>query len=128
MVLVVGEWSTFIWKIRHFCAIRRPMAHEDMSPDAHRPPRRSSVNGHIATVFGCTGFLGRYVVSKLAKQGTHVVIPYRDEDSHIHLKLTGDLGQITPLEFDLKDRQTLVECVRHSDIVYNLIGRNYETK
>ncbi|RUS17449.1 hypothetical protein BC938DRAFT_476261, partial [Jimgerdemannia flammicorona] len=31
-------------------------------------------------------------------------------------------------EFDLKDRQTLVECVRHSDIVYNLIGRNYETK
>lgn len=25
----------------------------------------SSTNGHIATVFGCTGFLGRYVVSKL---------------------------------------------------------------
>lgn len=28
---------------------------------------RSSTNGQIATVFGCTGFLGRYVVLKLGK-------------------------------------------------------------
>ncbi|RUS16462.1 hypothetical protein BC937DRAFT_91171 [Endogone sp. FLAS-F59071] len=89
---------------------------------------RSSVSGHTATVFGCTGFLGRYIVSKLAKQGTQVVVPWRDEDSKRHLRVTGDLGQVVPLEFDLKNRQTLVECVRHSDVVYNLIGRDYETK
>lgn len=28
----------------------------------------------------------------------------------------------------MKDKDSLVECVRHSDIVYNLIGRDYETK
>ncbi|KAI7862325.1 hypothetical protein BDF14DRAFT_1886201 [Spinellus fusiger] len=89
---------------------------------------RSSTNGHIATVFGCTGFLGRYVVSKLAKQGTQVVVAYRDPDETRHLKVTGDLGQIIPMEFDLKNKQTLEECVRHSDIVYNLVGRDYETK
>ncbi|KAG0754539.1 hypothetical protein G6F62_010083 [Rhizopus arrhizus] len=89
---------------------------------------RSSTNGHIATVFGCTGFLGRYVVNRLAQQGTQVVVAYRDPDEARHLKVTGDLGQIVPLEFDLRNKEQLRECVRHSDIVYNLIGRDYETK
>ncbi|KAG0789356.1 hypothetical protein G6F22_006733 [Rhizopus arrhizus] len=89
---------------------------------------RSSTNGHIATVFGCTGFLGRYVVNRLAQQGTQVVVAYRDPDEARHLKVTGDLGQIVPLEFDLRNKEQLAECVRHSDIVYNLIGRDYETK
>lgn len=42
--------------------------------------------------------------------------------------MTGDLGQIVPLEFDLRNKEQINECVRHSDIVYNLIGRDYETK
>jgi hypothetical protein len=32
---------------------------------SYGPPGRSAVTGHVATVFGCTGFLGRYLVSKL---------------------------------------------------------------
>jgi len=86
------------------------------------PAGRSAVTGHVATVFGCTGFLGRYLVSKLgairspppllhvhkssyanrrvgrtAKAGTQVIIPYRDEDDKRHLKVTGDLGQIVSM-------------------------------
>jgi NADH dehydrogenase (ubiquinone) 1 alpha subcomplex subunit 9 len=81
------------------------------------------------TVFGCTGFLGRYVVNKLARKGTQVVVPFRGEDDEKrHLKLMGDLGQVVPLRFDLRDPASLVECVRHSDTVYNLIGRDYQTK
>ncbi|KAH9080222.1 NADH dehydrogenase [Lactarius deliciosus] len=92
------------------------------------PPGRSAVTGHVATVFGCTGFLGRYLVAKLAKAGTQVVIPYRDEDEKRHLKVTGDLGQIVSLEWDIRNEEQIAECVRHSDIVYNLVGRDYETK
>ncbi|KAI0786871.1 NADH dehydrogenase [Abortiporus biennis] len=91
-------------------------------------PGRSSTTGQIATVFGCTGFLGRYVVAKLAKSGTQVVIPYREEDEKRHLKVTGDLGQIVSMEWDLRNEEQIAECVRHSDIVYNLVGRDYETK
>ncbi|KAJ9113892.1 hypothetical protein QFC19_000086 [Naganishia cerealis] len=88
----------------------------------HGPPTggRSAQNGQVATVFGCTGFLGRYLVHKLAKQGTQVVVPYRDEDSKRHLKVMGDLGQIVPLQIE--------ECVRHSDVVYNLASRDWETR
>jgi len=31
-------------------------------------------------------------------------------------------------EFDLRNTQSIEESVRHSDVVYNLIGRNYPTK
>ncbi|CAG8746038.1 14031_t:CDS:10, partial [Racocetra persica] len=89
---------------------------------------RSSVSGHIATVFGCTGFLGRYIVSKLARQGTQIIVPYRDEDSKRHLKVCGDLGQVVSMEFDLRNEKNIEEAVRHSDIVYNLIGRDHETR
>ncbi|KAI8978804.1 NADH dehydrogenase [Trametes punicea] len=95
---------------------------------AYGPPGRSANTGHIATVFGCTGFMGRYLVAKLAKAGTQVIVPYRDEDEKRHLKVTGDLGQIVSMEWDLRRPDQIEECLRHSDIVYNLVGRDYETK
>lgn len=76
--------------------------------------------GHVATVFGCTGFLGRYLVHKLgaegfffrrtgdwipddtvAKEGTMVIVPYREEDAKRHLKVMGDLGQVVSLVIEL---------------------------
>lgn len=79
-------------------------------------------------MFGCTGFLGRYVVNRLAQRGTQVVVPYRDEDTKRHLKPMGDLGQIVPMEWDARNDDQIEECMRHSDVVYNLVGRDYETK
>jgi NADH dehydrogenase (ubiquinone) 1 alpha subcomplex subunit 9 len=94
----------------------------------HGPGGRSSSNGHTATVFGATGFLGRYLVAQLAKQGTTVVVPFRDDFSKRHLKVNGDLGQVVMIEFDLRNRKSVEDSVKHSDIVYNLIGREWETK
>ncbi|MCJ1469329.1 NADH-ubiquinone oxidoreductase 40 kDa subunit [Pseudocyphellaria aurata] len=84
--------------------------------------------GHTATVFGATGFLGRYVVSRLAGKGCTVVVPFREEMTKRHLKLTGDLGRVVMMEYDLRNTPSLEESVRHSDVVYNLVGRDYPTK
>ncbi|KIV96231.1 hypothetical protein PV10_00121 [Exophiala mesophila] len=89
---------------------------------------RSSLGGHTATVFGANGFLGRYIVNRLAKRGVQVVIPYRDDMGKRHLKVSGDLGRVTFIEFDLRNTQSIEESVRHSDMVFNLIGRDYPTK
>lgn len=89
---------------------------------------RSSLGGHTATVFGATGQLGRYIVNRLARQGCTVVVPFRDEMAKRHLKVTGDLGRVVFTEFDLRNTQSIEESVRHSDVVYNLIGREYPTK
>jgi len=89
---------------------------------------RSALGGHTVTVFGATGQLGRYIVNRLARQGCQVVIPYREEMAKRHLKVTGDLGRVHFLEFDIYNTKSIEESVRHSDAVYNLIGRNYPTK
>ncbi|ORY60721.1 uncharacterized protein BCR38DRAFT_442320 [Pseudomassariella vexata] len=89
---------------------------------------RSSLGGHTATVFGATGQLGRYIVNRLARQGCQVVIPYREEMAKRHLKVTGDLGRVHFLEYDLYNTESIEASVRHSDVVYNLVGREYPTK
>ena len=89
---------------------------------------RSSLGGHTATVFGATGFLGRYIVQRLAQRGCTVVVPFREEMAKRHLKVTGDLGRVVFMEFDLRNTPSLEESVRHSDVVFNLIGRDYPTK
>lgn len=89
---------------------------------------RSSLGGHTVTVFGATGFLGRYIVNRMARSGCTVVVPYREEMAKRHLKVTGDLGRVVFLEYDLRNTASIEESVRHSDIVYNLVGRDYPTK
>lgn len=47
------------------------------------------------SVFGCTGFVGYYLVNRLAKAGHTVLAPFRcDPYLSKHLKQAGDLGQV----------------------------------
>ncbi len=55
-------------------------------------------------------------------------MPFREEMAKRHLKVTGDLGRVIFMEMDLRNTPSIEESVRHSDIVYNLIGRDYPTK
>ncbi|KAI3829793.1 hypothetical protein L1987_03921 [Smallanthus sonchifolius] len=90
---------------------------------------RSSVSGIVATVFGATGFLGRYLVQQLAKMGSQVLVPFRgSEDSPRHLKLMGDLGQIVPMKYNPRDENSIKAVMAKANVVINLIGREYETR
>lgn len=69
------------------------------------------------------------MVNELGKEGSTVITPYRGvADDVRHLKVSGDLGQIIHLRADVREEESIRECVRHSDTVYNLIGRDYETR
>lgn len=90
---------------------------------------RSSFNGVVATVFGCTGFLGRYVCNKLGKTGSQLILPYRaDHYEALRLKLAGDLGQVLFTPYHLCDEESIYKAVKHSNVVINLVGRDWETK
>lgn len=55
----------------------------------------AQISGITATIFGPSGFLGRYFVQALARQGSQVVCPYRCDDLDVqHLRVMGDLGQV----------------------------------
>ncbi|KAK1257164.1 hypothetical protein QJS04_geneDACA024404 [Acorus gramineus] len=87
--------------------------------------RSSRPQGHRReTVFGATGFLGRYVVQQLAKMGSQVLVPFRgSEDSPRHLKLMGDLGQVVPMKYDPRNESSIKAVMAKANVVLNLIGR-----
>uniref|UniRef100_A0A8D2N535 NADH dehydrogenase [ubiquinone] 1 alpha subcomplex subunit 9, mitochondrial n=1 Tax=Zonotrichia albicollis TaxID=44394 RepID=A0A8D2N535_ZONAL len=95
----------------------------------HGRSGRSSVSGIVATVFGATGFLGRYVVNRLGRIGSQVIIPYRcDQYDLMYLRPMGDLGQLLFMEWDCRDKESIRRAVEHSNVVINLIGKEWETK
>jgi NADH dehydrogenase (ubiquinone) 1 alpha subcomplex subunit 9 len=85
-------------------------------------------SGTVATVFGCTGFLGTYIVQRLAQLGIQIVAPYRgDEKSINRLKPMGDVGQIVPIFFSIRNEASIARAITHSNVVINLLSKRYET-
>uniref|UniRef100_UPI00398EC308 NADH dehydrogenase [ubiquinone] 1 alpha subcomplex subunit 9, mitochondrial n=1 Tax=Pristiophorus japonicus TaxID=55135 RepID=UPI00398EC308 len=106
--------------------IQKRKLHHALIP--HGKSGRSSFSGIVATVFGASGFLGRYVVNRLGRIGSQVVIPYRCDQYDInHLKPMGDLGQLTFLDWNPRDKDSTRRAVEHSNVVINLVGREWET-
>jgi NADH dehydrogenase (ubiquinone) 1 alpha subcomplex subunit 9 len=68
------------------------------------------------------------LIEGTARTGCTVIVPFREEMAKRHLKVAGDLGRVVFMEMDLRNTASIEESVRHSDIVYNLIGRDYPTK
>lgn len=87
----------FQYCFRHIVLYGPPQRQLHRALIPHGKSGRSSVSGVVATAFGATGFLGRYVVSHLGRMGSQV-IPYRcDTYDIMHLRALGDLGQISIL-------------------------------
>ncbi|KAM7414146.1 hypothetical protein PAMA_019120 [Pampus argenteus] len=90
---------------------------------------RSSSSGIAATVFGATGFLGRYVVNRLGRIGSQIVIPHRcDQYDIMYFRPMGDLGQIIFMEWDPRNKDSIKRALEHSNVVINLVGREWETR
>ena len=82
----------------------------------------------MVTVFGGGGFLGRYVVNRVAKVGAQLIIPYRGDFYEVQrLKTCGDLGQVLFQPFDLRDRESVFRALKYSNVCVNLIGKESET-
>ncbi len=76
----------------------------------------------VATVFGGSGFLGRYVVKRLAAAGHIVRIAVRDTEGAMFLRPMGRVGQIVPIYASLGHEATIAKAVEGADLVVNLIG------
>ena len=82
----------------------------------------------IATIFGGTGFVGRYIVRELARAGYTVKVVTRVPERAYFLKPYGVVGQIVPVAASLKDPTTIDALVRGSDVVVNCIGVLFERR
>ena len=76
----------------------------------------------VATVFGGSGFIGRYVVKRLAAAGHIVRVAGRDVERAKDLMTTGRVGQVVPLYVSLGNEATVQRAVEGADLVVNLVG------
>src|SRR5437763_16340618 len=76
----------------------------------------------IVTVFGGSGFVGRHVVRALAKRDFRIRIAVRRPDLAGHLQPLGRVGQIMPVQANLRYPASVEAAVRDAEIVINLVG------
>lgn len=77
---------------------------------------------NIVTIFGATGFIGRYVVREIAKTGARVRAAVRRPERAGFLKPMGTVGQIVPIVANIRDDASVASAVEGADTVINLVG------
>lgn len=80
----------------------------------------------LVTVFGGSGFIGRYVVRRLARAGHRVRVAIRRPDEGLFLKPFGAVGQIDLIQANIRDDASVARAVAGADAVVNLVGILYE--
>ena len=79
----------------------------------------------LVTVFGGSGFLGRYLVRRLARSGVRIRVAVRHPNLALFLKPLGDVGQIQIVQANLRNRRSVEAAVAGADAVVNLVGILY---
>ena len=76
----------------------------------------------LVTVFGGSGFIGRHVVRALAKRGYLIRVATRRPELAGHVQPLGNVGQIQPVQANLRVRWSLDRAVEGAAHVINLVG------
>ncbi len=76
----------------------------------------------LVTVFGGSGFLGRYVVQALAKTGCRIRVAVRRPNRAIFLQTQGTVGQIHPVQANLRNEESVRRALEGADAAINLVG------
>jgi NADH dehydrogenase len=82
---------------------------------------------HRTAILGGAGFIGRYVVKRLAERGDVLTVGGRGAASARFLKLKGDVGQVGLVNIGIDDEALLPAFVANNDTIVNLAGILYET-
>lgn len=81
-----------------------------------------TIKNRKAVVFGGSGFLGRYVVEKLAKQGYMITVCVRNVEKALFLKPLGVVGQISIEKVDITNKADIERVLVGASLVVNLVG------
>lgn len=76
----------------------------------------------LVTVFGGSGFLGRNVVRALAKRGYRIRVAVRRPELAGHLQPLGRVGQIHPVQANVRYPASVEAAMRDASVAVNLIG------
>ena len=87
-------------------------------------PTRTS--GKLVTIVGGSGFIGRHLVQRLAREGWRIRVAVRRPNEVPEMRVGGDVGQIQIVQANARYPESLIKAVEGSDVVINLAGLRYQ--
>lgn len=84
------------------------------------------MRNELVTIFGGSGFIGRYLVRELCRQGYRVRVAVRRPHLAVDIKVSGEIGQIQIVQANLRNRASVERAVEGAHAVVNLVGVLFE--
>lgn len=77
---------------------------------------------NLVTIYGGSGFVGRYIARRMAKLGWRVRVAVRRPNEAIFVKPYGTVGQVEPVLCNIRDDASVAQAMDGADAVVNCVG------
>lgn len=81
----------------------------------------------IVTIFGGSGFVGRYVAQAMARRGWRVRVAVRRPNEALFVKPYGVVGQVVPVQANIRDEASCRRAVEGATAVVYSVGVLFES-
>jgi NADH dehydrogenase len=76
----------------------------------------------LVTIYGGSGFVGRYIARRMAKAGWRVRVAVRRPNEALFVKPYGVVGQVEPVLCNIRDDASVAAVMQGADAVVNCVG------
>lgn len=76
----------------------------------------------VVTIFGGSGFVGRYIARRMARAGWRVRVAVRRPNEALFVRTYGVVGQVEPVLANVRNEASVARAVRGVDAVVNCVG------
>ncbi|MDQ2094291.1 complex I NDUFA9 subunit family protein [Rhodalgimonas zhirmunskyi] len=76
----------------------------------------------LVTIYGGSGFVGRYIAQQLAERGWRIRVAVRRPNEALFVKPYGVVGQVEPILCNIRDDASVAAAMQGADAVVNCVG------
>ncbi len=84
-------------------------------------------NPPLVTIFGGSGFVGRYITQRMAQAGWRVRVAVRRPNEAMQVLPYGEVGQVALVQANVRDTASTRAAIEGADVVVNCVGIIAET-
>ncbi len=77
---------------------------------------------NLVTIYGGSGFIGRYIARRMAKEGWRVRVAVRRPNEAMFVKPYGSVGQVELVLCNIRDDASVAAAMQGADAVVNCVG------
>src|SRR5690625_4438517 len=85
-----------------------------------------SLSNGLVTIIGGSGFVGRYIAQRMARRGWRVRVAVRRPNQALFVQTYGVVGQVRPVQCNIRDEDSMRRVLMGSDAVVNCVGVLWE--